>query len=147
MDNTTFAARRLTLSRLKPVPQGMRHEPIPWVYAVFSGTGFSREGARMDNTTFAARRLTLSRLKPVPQGMRHEPIPWVYAVFSGTGFSREEARMDNTTFAARHPTLSRLKPVLRDDRSLPREYAGPKNREHLHGWLSRPKVYIEFKIQ
>ncbi len=25
----------------------MRHEPIPWVYAVFSGTGFSREGANV----------------------------------------------------------------------------------------------------
>ena len=55
----SFGFKRLTLSRLKPVPQG---------YAVFLRTRLSREEARFDAINFAVCRLTLSRLKPVPQG-------------------------------------------------------------------------------
>jgi hypothetical protein len=80
-----FAAIQLTPSRLKPVPQGLRSQPdrtharthaFPWSTPAdstgftrsTSGTGFSREEARMCTLDFAAIHLTPSRLKPVPQG-------------------------------------------------------------------------------
>ena len=60
----SFGFKRLTPSRLKPVPTGVR--------GVFVGLALAGK-ARFDAINFAVWRLTLSRLKPVPQG---------YAVFS-----------------------------------------------------------------
>ena len=123
------------------IPCGTRKCLSRWVHAVHGGTGFSREEAGMYNTRFAARHPTPSRLKPVPQVMRHGQFPGCTRCICRTGFSREGAGMYNTRFSARHPTHSRRKPV-------------PLGHTHVrrivrtfHGWLSRPKVYIEFKIQ
>ena len=61
-----FAARHLTLSRLKPVPQFAAHA-ILLKARMLGRTGFSREGASAFTLYLAARHPTLSRLKPVPQ--------------------------------------------------------------------------------
>ncbi len=59
----------------------------------FSGTGFSREEARVRTIRCVVSRPTPSRLKPVPQ---YWPAPVsmdARDAFSGTGFSREGARV------------------------------------------------------